>query len=347
MKSKNILFLLIILVIAFLGYSFYKGSKNPSIPQENSKTAVIDKSPKNTADESKTITKAEVKDIIKEEIKDNPSIVISAIESHMSKQQTARDEKIQQLVVDFKDQLLNDKNDPTYGNSNAKNSIVSFYDYNCGYCKKMSEVLKQIVDNKQDVYIVFKELPILGANSLKASKLALAVYKIAPEKFLDFHFALMEDSSNNSLDQKVKSICKTLKIDTSQLYKQIDDTSIQSALDQNLQIAKGIGFRSTPTVIINDQLIPGFINYDRVMSIMDSNNTVANVDTVDTEKKTNDNDDAIAKVDTNTNVTNNSDVAKVDTNTNVVKDDTIDVKSNAKPQDNDSIDSVAPAQKKQ
>jgi hypothetical protein len=211
----------------------------------------------------------------------------------------------------------------------------------------MSEVLKQIVDNKQDVYIVFKELPILGANSLKASKLALAVYKIAPEKFLDFHFALMEDSSNNSLDQKVKSICKTLKIDTSQLYKQIDDTSIQSALDQNLQIAKGIGFRSTPTVIINDQLIPGFINYDRVMSIMDSNNTVANVDTVDTEKKTNDNDDAIAKVDTNTNVTNNSDVAKVDTNTNVVKDDTIDVKSNAKPQDNDSIDSVAPAQKKQ
>ncbi len=338
MKSKNIFVLLIILVIAFLGYSFYKGSKTPSLPQENSKTAIIEKSSKKTDDDSKTITKAEVKDIIKEEIKDNPNIVISAIESHMSKQQTARDEKIQQLVVDFKDQLLSDKNDPTYGNSNAKNSIVSFYDYNCGYCKKMSEVLKQIVDNKQDAYIVFKELPILGANSLKASKLALGVYKIAPEKFLDFHFALMEDNSNSSLDQKVKSICKTLKIDTTQLYKQIDDPSIQSALDQNLEIARGIGFRSTPTVIINDQLIPGFISYDQVISIMNSNNTVTKVDTT---TNINNNTD-LTKVDTTTNVNNNTDLAKVDT-----KDATIDVKSDAKPQDNDSIDSIDLTQKKQ
>jgi protein-disulfide isomerase len=338
MKSKNIFVLLIILVIAFLGYSFYKSSKTPSIPQENSKTAIIDKSSKNTDGDSKTITKAEVKDIIKEEIKDNPEIVISAIESHMSKQQTARDDKMQQLVVDFKDQLLNDKNDPTYGNQNAKNSIISFYDYNCGYCKKMSEVLKQIVDNKQDAYIVFKELPILGTNSLKASKLVLGVYKIAPEKFLNFHFALMEDNSNSSLDKKIKSICKTLQIDTTQLYKQIDDPSIQSALDQNLEIAKGIGFRSTPTIIINDQLIPGFISYDQITSIMNSNNTVTKVNT---EKNISDNDAAITKVDTTTNVNNNADVAKVNT-----KDDNLDVKSDVKSQDNDSIDSTDLTQKK-
>lgn len=339
MKSKNIFVLLIILVVAFLGYSFYKNSKTSSIPQENSKTAIIDKSSKNIADDSKTITKAEVKDIIKEEIKDNPDIVISAIESHMSKQQNARDEKIQQLVVDFKDQLLNDKNDPTYGSSNAKNSIVSFYDYNCGYCKKMLEVIKQIVDNKQDAYIVFKELPILGASSLKASKLALGVYKIAPEKFLDFHFALMEDNSNRSLDQKVKSICKTLKIDTTQLYKQIDDPSIQSALDQNLEIAKGIGFRSTPTIIINNQLITGFIGYDQVTSIMNSNNTVTKVNT---EKDISDNE-AVTKADTITNVSDNADVAKVDT-----KNDNLDVKSNVTSQDNDNIDSkIDPTQKKQ
>ncbi len=337
MKSKNTFALLIILVIAFLGYSFYKNSKTPSATQENSKTATIDKSSKNTANDPKTVTKAEVKDIIKEEIKDNPDIVISAIESHMSKQQTARDKKIQQMVVDFKDQLLNDKNDPTYGNSNAKNSIVSFYDYNCGYCKKMSEVIKQIVDNKQDAYIVFKELPILGTDSLKASKLALGVYKIAPGKFLDFHFALMENNSNSSLDQKVKSICKTLKIDTAQLYKQIDDPSIQSALDQNLEIAKGIGFRSTPTIIINDQLIPGYIGYDQVTSIMNSNNTVNKVDTT---TNVSDNTDVTA-VDTTVNDT--ADVGKVDT-----KDDNTDVKSDVKPQDNDSTDSkINPVQNKQ
>ena len=211
MKSKNIFVLLIVLVIASLGYFFYKSSKtHPTVP-DDSKTAVIDNSSKNVADDSETITKSAVKDIIKEELKDNPEIVISAIESHVSKQQDAHNKKVQQSVVDFKEQLLNDVNDPKYGTPNAKNSIVTFYDYNCGYCKKMSEVIKQIVDGKQDVYIVFKELPILGADSLKASKLAIAVYKIAPVKYLDFHFALMDDSSDSSIDQKVQNICTVEK----------------------------------------------------------------------------------------------------------------------------------------
>ena len=272
MKSKNIFVLLIVLVIASLGYFFYKSSKtHPTVP-DDSKTAVIDNSSKNVADDSETITKSAVKDIIKEELKDNPEIVISAIESHVSKQQDAHNKKVQQSVVDFKEQLLNDVNDPKYGTPNAKNSIVTFYDYNCGYCKKMSEVIKQIVDGKQDVYIVFKELPILGADSLKASKLAIAVYKIAPVKYLDFHFALMDDSSDSSIDQKVQNICKTLGIDNAKLYKEIEDPSVQSVIDKNLEIAKGIGFRSTPTVIVNEQLIPGYVNYDKLMSIINVNN---------------------------------------------------------------------------
>ena len=272
MKSKNIFVLLIVLVIASLGYFFYKSSKtHPTVP-DDSKTAVIDNSSKNVADDSETITKSAVKDIIKEELKDNPEIVISAIESHVSKQQDAHNKKVQQSVVDFKEQLLNDVNDPKYGTPNAKNSIVTFYDYNCGYCKKMSEVIKQIVDGKQDVYIVFKELPILGADSLKASKLAIAVYKIAPAKYLDFHFALMDDSSDSSIDQKVQNICKTLGIDNAKLYKEIEDPSVQSVIDKNLEIAKGIGFRSTPTVIVNEQLIPGYVNYDKLMSIISVNN---------------------------------------------------------------------------
>ena len=106
-----------------------------------------------------------------------------------------------------------------------------------------------------------------------------------------------------------------------------------------MEIAKGIGFRSTPTIIINDQLIPGFIGYDQVTSIMNSNNTVTKVNT---EKDISDNE-AVTKADTITNVSDNADVAKVDT-----KNDNLDVKSNVTSQDNDNIDSkIDPTQKKQ
>lgn len=296
MKSKNILAALIILVLAYLAYSFYKKTKTPLIKQDNLKTAMINKNSKPTADNSKNITKDEIKDIIKEEIKDNPEIVISAIESYLNKQQNTHNKKMQQSVIDFKDQLLNNRNDPKYGNPNAKNSIVTFYDYNCGYCKKMSEVIKQIVDNKQDVYIVFKELPILNADSLKASKLALGVYQIAPEKYLNFHFKLMNDNTNASLNQKVKAICQTLNIDSVLLYKKIEDPTIQFILDQNLEIAKGIGFRSTPTVIINNKLIPDFINYDKIMNLMNNNDTLErnkNNDISQSNNKDNNSDQAL------------------------------------------------------
>ena len=107
------------------------------------------------------------------------------------------------------------------------------------------------------MYIVFKELPILGSN-LQTSMLALVVNKMYPDKFLEFHFALMDDTSNLSLNQKVANICKTLNIDSSKLFQQIQNNqSIKGIIDENFDAAKLIGFRSTPTLIVNDELVPG------------------------------------------------------------------------------------------
>ena len=271
MKTKNIFILLLILLMAFLGYYFYKNSKNGQKEQEVDQPTAMSKDPQKEVKDSEPMTKKEVKGIIEEELNENPDIIINALESHVNKQQNAHKQKVQQIIIDHKDQLLNNKDDPKYGNPRSKNTIVTFYDYNCGYCKKMSDVIKQVIDSKEDVYIVFKELPILGEQSMKASMLALAVNKIYPDKFLDFHIALMEDTSNLSLNQKATNICKTLNIDSNKLFKQADDPSIKSIIDQNFDIAKVIGFKSTPTLIVNDELIPGYVNYNQLISILGSN----------------------------------------------------------------------------
>ena len=271
MKSKNIFILLLILLIVYIGYSFYRNSKPISMNTANIKSAV---SLHNTANKTQAVTKNEIGKIIKKELNENPEIIINALESHVNKQQNAHNVKLQQKVLDYKKQLINNNGDPKFGNVNAKNVFITFYDYNCGYCKKMSEVIKKMIDNKSDMYIVFKELPILGNDSIKASKIALAVSNIAPSKFIDFHFALMEDYSNKPLEHKVKNICKSLNIDINILYKQADDTTVQSTIDQNFEIARVIGFRSTPTVIINDHLVPGFIDYDHFLRIISLNNHI-------------------------------------------------------------------------
>ncbi len=294
MKTKNIFLLLLILLVAFLGYSFYKNSKNAQKEQEVNQPTAMSKDPQKEAKDSEPMTKKEVKGIIEEELNENPDIIINALESHVNKQQNAHKQKIQQVIIDHKDQLLNNKNDPKYGDPRSKNTIVTFYDYNCGYCKKMFDVIKQVIDSKEDVYIVFKELPILGEQSMKASMLALVVNKIYPDKFLEFHFALMDDTSNLSLNQKVANISKSLNIDSSKLFKQIENNpSIKRIIDENFDAAKLIGFRSTPTLIVNDELIPGYINYNQLISVLgsneegDVNDESSNVQKDDNESDTN------------------------------------------------------------
>ena len=321
MKAKNIFILLLILLIAFLGYSFYKNSKNGSINKETNQTAAVSKNLQKESKDSEPVTKKEVEKIIKDELNENPDIIINALESHVNKQQNAHKEKVQQLIIDYKDQLLNSKDDPKYGDPRSKNTVVTFYDYSCGYCKKMSDVIKQVVDNKEDVYIVFKELPILGEQSMRASLLALTVNKIYPDKFLDFHFALMEDTSNLNVDQKVTNICKTLNIDSAKLFKQVDNPSTKSIIDQNFDLAKGIGFRSTPTLIVNDQLIPGYIEYNQLMSIMGYNEQ-ENADSLPSVKENNDDKGTNSEVNNNSNMNinednSNKDVDNDDNNVNV------------------------------
>ena len=265
MNFKKTYILFLTLFVVYFTYTFYQNFKN-FIPNKESIKSTFEI--KNSICNAKNINKKEIVKIIEETLDENPQIIINALEGHVNKQQNTYNAKLQQKVINYKSQLLNNNKDPKHGNINAKNIFIIFYDYNCIYCKKMSKVLKQIIDNKLDIYFIFKELPILGNDSFNSSKISLELYKIAPNKFLDFHFALMEDYKNISLEQKIKNICALLNIDASYLYKEAFKTLTEYTIQQNFDIAKGIGFKSTPTIIINDQLIPGTINYNQIVKII-------------------------------------------------------------------------------
>ena len=214
-------------------------------------------------DTAQAITKDDVAEIVRNEIVNNPDIVVKALKDHANNQQKLEEAKVEEAIVSNKDALLNNINDPKYGQASAKNKIVHYYDYNCSYCQKMSKVIKQLIDEKLDMYIVFKELPALGSASAQASKAALAVNKLYPKKYLDFHFALMESSSNENIDQKIKSVAKALNINEAKLYKKMDDKQIELMLQENFKLASAIGIRGVPDIIINDKFYPGAISYEQ------------------------------------------------------------------------------------
>ena len=124
-------------------------------------------------------------------------------------------------------------------------------------------MIKQLMNDKLNIYIVFKGLPALRNASAQARIAELAVHKLYPKKYLDFHFALMEDSSNENIDQKIKGVAKTLNINEAKLYKKMDDKEIELILQDNFKLASAIGIRGVPDIIINDKFFPGAISYEQ------------------------------------------------------------------------------------
>src|SRR5690606_39684088 len=93
-------------------------------------------------------------------------------------------------------------------------SMVEFFDYNCGFCKRSVSDVVSLIDTDPDLRVVLKEFPILGPNSVFASRAAIAARKQG--KYWEFHLAMMRARGTNDPAQ-VMRIAEEVGLDTDQL----------------------------------------------------------------------------------------------------------------------------------
>ena len=96
-----------------------------------------------------------------------------------------------ETIRDNRDEIFNASYDPVVGNPNGKVTIVEFYDYNCGFCKRALEDMRELTAADPDLRFVLKEFPILGPDSQKAHIVASAFQRLMPEKYEEFHMQLL------------------------------------------------------------------------------------------------------------------------------------------------------------
>ena len=145
-------------------------------------------------------------------IKDNPHVIIESLNEWQRKQGEEQKKLALENIQKRINELHNDPNSPTTGNLNGDITIVEFFDYNCGFCKKVFPSVKKILENDPNVKVVFKEFPILSQSSETLAKFALAVNAISPEKYLDFHAEAMINTSLKSESGIIKFVEKWVLI---------------------------------------------------------------------------------------------------------------------------------------
>ncbi|MFA0079363.1 DsbA family protein [Vibrio artabrorum] len=198
-------------------------------------------------------------------LKKNPS-TISGLHASLKQyvESQAQAEKAQAASHDW---LYNNDAHPITGNSDGQLVVINFTDYNCPYCKKLDKNLAQLVSENSDikiinVYVAFKQQQVEGLNT-NAVLYAMNVWKETPEVFPEVSRLLMAKSglhTKSSLEIVAKETGTEAELKTTQEQSQ--------TLTTNHQVFRSLGLTGTPTMMINGNILAGYVPYERLLAIV-------------------------------------------------------------------------------
>ena len=151
------------------------------------------------------------------------------------------------------------------GPDNAANTIIEFFDYFCGYCKKIHPELIELANQNNDIRVIFIHHPILNESSKVLAKIAIAAN--LQNKGLEFHHTLFSMEGSITNEKLQKAILETglneikLKID-------IEKNEIKKILKLSSFLASASGARGTPSIFVNEEFFAGYLPPDRINKLL-------------------------------------------------------------------------------
>ncbi len=173
----------------------------------------------------------------------------------------ARDNATKGKILQYKNEIF-DSAYPYSGNENSSVVAAGFFDYSCGYCKAMKNDIKQLINDGKIKYI-FRDAPILGNDSLRAAKSALAVYFIDKEKYFDFHYSALSHKGGFS-DESILDIVKSIGINEDDFNNSMKNNAdkIEQMINDSKLLVRDLGVGGTPFLVMGDSLFVGATDLD-------------------------------------------------------------------------------------
>ncbi|MDY0029121.1 MAG: DsbA family protein [Pseudobdellovibrionaceae bacterium] len=210
--------------------------------------------------------KAELEDFVRDFIMNNPEVLIDSVNKMRENQQKAQEEDAQKSIEKYKEHLFEDKLIPEIGNPKGDITVVEFFDFNCGYCKRAFDTVNEAVQNDKNLRVRFIDLPILSPQSETAAKWAMAAHKQG--KYWEFHSALMKNPAPKT-EENLEDMAKDLGLDVARMKKDAEGEDIKKELEKNREVANALAVTGTPGFVIGKQIIRGYAEYEAFKAIIE------------------------------------------------------------------------------
>lgn len=205
--------------------------------------------------------KSAIEAIVHDYLMANPEVILKSLRDYQAKAQEQEKERAQVALGEARDELVADPQSPVAGNPDGDVTVVEFFDYNCGYCKRVFPSVQEMLKKDDKVRYVFKEYPILAESSMTAARAALAAWNIDPEKYFAFHTALMK--SRGALDEdRILDLAEQVGLDRDKVERGMANPEIAAEIRQNLALGQRIGVTGTPAFVIGGEMVPGAVSLE-------------------------------------------------------------------------------------
>ncbi|MDX2083599.1 MAG: DsbA family protein [Rickettsiales bacterium] len=254
---KPIAIIVVILLLIGGSYVFFGKKNNTNSEAKNDPAEQVEIQASGLDKDMKIKNVEDVEKVLAKWIEANPKAIIASVTNMQKKAIEQQIKDAQKNISSKKDEIFNDANSASYAPSGFDVTIVEFFDYSCGYCKKAQSTVSDLLDQDKKVRIIYKEYPILGQASVEMAQVAVAVNIINPAAYKKFHDALMKSNAHSKAE--AINIAKSNGINSDKLEKTLknEQEKIAKILQDNSVLGASIGITGTPGFIIGEELIPG------------------------------------------------------------------------------------------
>lgn len=214
------------------------------------------------------LPRADMEKIIREYILQHPEVLMQSVQAYQEKERLEAQGRSIAAVAANRHELFDDPATPVIGDAGAEIAIVQFFDYKCGYCRRVSPTLSKLLEAHKNVRVIFKELPILGPESHVAARAGLAAAKQGA--YAAFHQQLITRNGPVS-PAVIDEIAVQLGLDPARLKTDMNSPEITAILAQNQRLANALGVQSTPSFVIGNELISGAMDLARFEELLAKN----------------------------------------------------------------------------
>ncbi len=209
--------------------------------------------------------RAEVVALIRQALVQDPSILRDAIAALQAQDQASQAAAQGNAIAAQRKALTGNRADPAIGNPHALVSVVEFSDTRCPYCREMRPELAALARQDPNVRVIFKDIPILGPDSVLEARALLAAQRQGG--YAAMQAVVMSDTSPET-ESDLRATAGRLGLNADRLTHDMNDPAIAARLAANTELAQALGITGTPALVIGNQLVPGAIGMDDLQKLV-------------------------------------------------------------------------------